>query len=76
MSLPAVQWGDVYRYFNGKDEYEIYFQGGDAIILKKSDRRTVCIGHKFLKHTKELRPAQLKMIERRFGVTRQDILNS
>ena len=76
MSLPAVKWGDVRRYFNSKNEYKLYFQGGDVIILRKSDKITVRIGHKFLKHTAELRPAYLKKIKRNFGVTRQDILNS
>lgn len=79
MSLPAVKWGDVQRYFNSNSDYTIYYQGGDAIIAKKASgegqgRRTVRIGHRFLNHTKELRPAHLKKIERAFGITFKDIL--
>jgi hypothetical protein len=83
MSLPAVKWGDVKRYFNSKPEYQIHFQGGDAIITKKSDAggigsgKIVLIGHNYCqKHTKELSPAYLKKIERTYGITREDILNS
>lgn len=82
MSLPAVKWGDVKRYFNSKPEYQICMQGGDAIIAKKPSSggvgsgKTVLIGHNYcLKHTQELSPAYLKKIERTFGVTREDILN-
>ncbi|MFA5422517.1 MAG: hypothetical protein WC374_01495 [Phycisphaerae bacterium] len=77
MSLPAIQWATVHRYFNRKkDAFEIYHQGGDVIILRKSDKKPVRIGHKFLGHTETLRPGHLKKIERTFGITREDILNN
>jgi hypothetical protein len=77
MSLPAIKWGDVFRYFSSRgNKYIIYHQGGDIIILQKSDKKTVRIGHNFLSHTKTLRPAHLSKIKRTFGISREDILKS
>jgi len=80
MSEIAVKWKDVERFFSRTSDYEIRYQGGDAIILKRSQgiggrgKLAVRIGHNFLNRTKELTPAHLRKIERTFGVTREDIL--
>lgn len=75
MSLPAVKWGDVARYFRSNSGYSMHNQGGDVIIVSKSTHRSVRIGHNFLNHTKDLRHAHLRKIERTFGITRKDILD-
>lgn len=80
MSKTSVKWGEVCRYFNQHPDYEIYYQGGDAIILKKPSgegqrgKTVVRIGHKFLNRTKELTHAHLNKIKRTFGISPEDIL--
>ncbi len=83
MSQPAVKWKDILHYFNDANDYRIHRSGGDAIIIKlptdrkKRKKLPVRIGHKFSNHPGcEIPRGLLGVIQRRFGVSREDILNA
>ena len=80
MSLPAVKWRHVEKYFLRRG-YSIYSDGGDKIIVAPPDldprrkRQIVRIGHRFCKSAGcELSKGHLGQIKRAFGVTRAEIL--
>jgi len=73
MSQPAVKWGRLLRFLN-RHNFQINTDGGDKLIIK--DGKVHRIGHKFCtSNNDELSPAHLSAIKRKFGVTREDILN-
>ncbi len=82
MSPPAVKRSHIERYFKRNPNYIIEHEGGDMFIKKlptnssKRGKKIVRIGHKFSSHTAIIPPGLISKIERTFGVTRQDILNS
>lgn len=73
MSQPAVKWGRLKRFLE-RNGFEIYSDGGDKIISRNGIAHR--IGSKYCnRYGDELSKGHLRTIERKFGVTRNDILN-
>jgi len=82
MSRPGVKWKDVKRCFR-RLRFTIYSKGGDKFIQapegwhRGNGRRTVRIGHKCCaRDGDEVTRGYLKLLERSFGVTRDEMLDA
>ena len=73
MSQPAVKWGRLKRFLQ-RQNFQIRTDGGDKLI---TDGKLVHrIGHDFCTgYGDELSSAHLKALKRKFGITRNQILN-
>jgi len=74
MSPVEVTWSDLRKYLR-KNNIEYEHSGGDVVIKVGSQAHR--IGHYFCtKHSQPLIPHHLKALERKFGITRRDILDA
>jgi hypothetical protein len=74
MSQPPIKWGKLKKYLT-RNGYEIDTDGGDKIISKGGRGKTHRIGHNYCSHYgDQLTAGHIKALERKFGITRKDIL--
>jgi hypothetical protein len=74
MSQPPVKWGKLKRFLD-RNGFEIDTDGGDKIISRGGKGKTHRIGHKYSTQPgDEISKGHLSALERKFGITRKDIL--